>query len=78
MAYINNELCTKCGICAIDCPAGAISKKVGEFPVLDASKCIGRGASKNDCRFDAIEKSAVKEQRVKKKKTQILHIKMQL
>ncbi|HIZ29081.1 MAG TPA: 4Fe-4S binding protein [Candidatus Adamsella sp.] len=64
MAYINNELCTKCGICAIDCPAGAISKKDGEFPVLDASKCIGCGACKNACKFDAIEIFAVKEQRV--------------
>ena len=64
MAYINNESCTKCGICAIDCPTGAISKKDGEYTVLDASKCIGCGACKNACKFDAIEIFAVKEQRV--------------
>jgi len=35
---IDKELCTKCGLCAKDCPQGAL--EMDEFPVLDRELCF--------------------------------------
>lgn len=63
MAMINEDKCSKCGLCAFACPVHAIIIEEGKVPVLNAVKCIGCGACKNVCRFNAIEIFGVNEQR---------------
>lgn len=63
MAMINEDKCSKCGLCAFACPVHAIIIEEGKVPVLNAVKCIGCGACKNACRFNAIEIFGVNEQR---------------
>ena len=56
-AHINKELCINCGLCAKNCPVGAISGVPGKEPYhIDTSKCIKCGACYSACRFHAIER----------------------
>lgn len=64
MAMIDENKCSKCGVCAEACPVGAIIKIDGKAPVLNASKCIGCGACKHACPIGAIEVFEVREQKV--------------
>lgn len=63
MAMINEEKCSKCGLCVSACPAHAIIKPDGKTPILNAQKCIGCGACKHACHFGAIEIFPIREQR---------------
>ncbi len=57
---INAELCRSCGICAKNCPVGAISNS-GEKKApysIDQEKCIKCGACMSKCPFKAIFKNA--------------------
>ncbi|MBO4870255.1 MAG: NADH-quinone oxidoreductase subunit NuoF [Clostridia bacterium] len=54
---IDPDKCRKCGLCARQCPTGAITGVVGKEPfVIDQSKCIKCGMCMSSCKFKAIEK----------------------
>ena len=51
------DKCKKCGLCARQCPVGAITGVVGKEPfVIDQEKCIKCGMCMSSCKFKAIEK----------------------
>ena len=51
------DKCKKCGLCARQCPAGAITGTVGKEAFhIDTNKCIKCGACMSACRFKAIAK----------------------
>lgn len=52
---INSELCTACGACVDECPAGAISEhESGEYYVIDPELCTDCGACVEVCPVEAI------------------------
>ena len=54
---IDAEKCKKCGMCARQCPANAITGVLGkEVFKIDPTKCIKCGACVGTCRFKAIYK----------------------
>ena len=53
---IKDDVCRKCGLCARNCPVGAISGKVKEHFEIDHDKCIKCGTCIEKCPFKAIEK----------------------
>ena len=53
MAYQISDDCISCGVCASNCPVGAISEGDGKF-VIDADTCIDCGACEAECPFGAI------------------------
>ena len=55
---IADELCKRCGICAKNCPVGAISGSKEEAYVIDQEKCIKCGVCMARCPFKSIMKNA--------------------
>lgn len=54
---INKDECRKCGLCARQCPVGAISGKIGkEVFEIDPEKCIRCGLCMKACHFKVIER----------------------
>jgi len=53
---IRDDKCKKCGICAKNCPVGAISGKVKEHFEINQDKCVKCGACMEKCPFKAIVK----------------------
>lgn len=54
---IDEEKCRKCGLCAKQCPVGAIHGELGKVPyVIDQEKCIKCGQCINACHFNVIER----------------------
>lgn len=54
MAYVINEDCISCGVCAPVCPTDAISAGDGTY-VIEAEKCIDCGGCVPHCPVDAIK-----------------------
>jgi pyruvate ferredoxin oxidoreductase delta subunit len=46
--------CTRCGVCWVFCPEGAIRKEKSGIFVVDESFCKGCGICANECPFKAI------------------------
>jgi heterodisulfide reductase subunit A len=53
-SQIDEELCTKCGVCSRVCPYGAITWKKGEVATVVEAACAGCGACGASCQFGAI------------------------
>jgi len=53
--YIDEEVCTGCGLCARNCPADAIIGEKKEVHVIVQDKCIRCGECINNCRFNAVK-----------------------
>lgn len=54
---IDETKCRKCGICAKNCPVGAISGEIGKIPFkIDQKKCIKCGTCISKCPFKVISK----------------------
>jgi len=53
-SLIDEEICSKCGLCAKVCPYGAINWKKGEKATVIEAACAGCGACGATCTFGAI------------------------
>lgn len=53
MAFVINDNCRCCGICAATCPCDAISMGDGKFEI-DPAKCQNCGSCAMSCPADAI------------------------
>lgn len=53
--YIDQELCTGCGMCKKNCPATAIEGEAKAFHTLDMQKCIKCGNCIDTCKFNAVK-----------------------
>ncbi|MCB2187969.1 MAG: 4Fe-4S binding protein, partial [Deltaproteobacteria bacterium] len=51
---VDNEKCTKCGMCFRNCPVEAIDWKKKEFAKINLDKCIKCKTCLENCKFDAI------------------------
>ncbi|MBP1532278.1 MAG: 4Fe-4S binding protein, partial [Alphaproteobacteria bacterium] len=61
-AVINEDICIKCGICAMECPKKIIIKEDGDFPLIQFDKCIGCGKCAGACPVKAIKIEPISQQ----------------
>jgi 2-oxoacid:acceptor oxidoreductase delta subunit (pyruvate/2-ketoisovalerate family) len=52
---INTDLCTRCGLCLVRCPDGAIALDEHGYPVIDYDHCKGCMICRHECPVLAIE-----------------------
>ena len=68
-AEVNINICVACGVCANQCPRGAITIYKGCYAVVDPDTCVGCGLCGKACPANAIlpiEVSAEKDHSGKK------------
>lgn len=53
MAYVINDNCISCGVCAAECPVSCISAGGSKYEI-DPAACIDCGACAPVCPVDAI------------------------
>lgn len=61
-AIVDENICVKCGMCALDCPREIIVKEEGEFPIIRFDECIGCGKCAAVCPVKAIRIEPVDKQ----------------
>jgi len=54
MPWVNQEMCTGCGICVSECPVGAMELTADGFAVIDEDECIRCGRCHDVCPQDAV------------------------
>ncbi len=54
MAYKISDKCISCGVCAAECPVGAIKQGDGKY-VIDENLCINCGMCQSVCPVGAPE-----------------------
>ncbi len=52
---VNREACTRCGLCFVECPDGAISLDDEGYPVIDYDHCKGCMICRHLCPLHAID-----------------------
>jgi pyruvate ferredoxin oxidoreductase gamma subunit len=52
---IDRDLCTRCGLCFVQCPDGAIALDAEGYPVIDYDHCKGCMICRQVCPIEAIE-----------------------
>ena len=51
---VDQEKCTGCGVCKINCPEGAIVGELKQPHFINQDKCIKCGFCRDNCKFDSI------------------------
>lgn len=49
LAFVDQNICVACGVCAGTCPKGAVSVYRGCYAVVEAEKCVGCGLCAKVC-----------------------------
>jgi Pyruvate/2-oxoacid:ferredoxin oxidoreductase delta subunit len=62
IAAIDEDICVKCGVCAMECPKKVIIKEDGKVPVIRFDECIGCGKCASVCPVKAIQIEPINQQ----------------
>jgi len=54
MPWVNQEVCTGCGICVDECPVGAIELDSNELAAIRDAECIRCGSCHDACPQEAV------------------------